>query len=94
MLKTTTKQITLKGQSVVTVADGDTIKEVVVKNFTCTIDSSSPENMTISDFYQGTEGKALYKEHRVECRADEAEFEDSAYALQDQLIAENEAAAE
>lgn len=88
MIKNETKKITLTAQSVVTVVDGDSTKEIAVKGFTASIDSTNPENMTISDFYHSAEGKALYKEHRSECRVDEASFEDAAYALQDQMIAE------
>lgn len=88
MLKNETKKITLSAQSVVTVVDGDSAREVVVKGFTATIDSTNPENMTISDYFQGETGKMLYKEHRSECRADKAAFEDAAYILQDQMIAE------
>lgn len=88
MLKNETKKITLSAQSVVAVTESNSIREVVVKGFTAVIDSTNPKNMTISTFFQGEVGKALYKEHRAECRADEASFEDEAYALQDQMIAE------
>lgn len=94
MLKNQTKQITLKGSSVVTVTDEETTRDVVIKNFTATIDSSNPGNMTISEYFNGNEGKELYKDHRTECRADEAEFEDMAYAFQDEMIAAVEAETE
>lgn len=88
MLKNESKKITISAQSVVTVIEDGISKEVAVKGFTATVDSANPENMSISEYYQGTNGKDLYKEHRSECRVDKAEFEDAVYALQDQMIAE------
>lgn len=80
---TTTKKITLTGTSVI---DG-----VNVEGYTATIDSENPENMTITSF---PHNKTLLKENRVQCRADEAEFEDMAYALQDEMLAAKEVEAE
>ena len=87
MLKNESKKITISAQSVVTVIEDGVSKEVAVKGFTATIDSANPENMSINEYYQGTNGKDLYKEHRSECRADEAAFEDMVYDLQDEMIA-------
>lgn len=78
---TLNKKITLNGTSMI---DG-----VAVEGYTAQIDSENPENMTITSF---PHNKALLKENRVQCRQDEAEFEDMAYALQDELIAAKEVA--
>lgn len=53
----------------------------------CTISSENPEDIRISRYPQGTDGKKLYKENREQCRADYAAFEDAAYALQDGMLA-------
>lgn len=76
MLKTK-KTMTLTGQTVI---DG-----VVAENHTATIDSSNPNDISISSFQQD---KTVYKENRIQCRADKAEFEDMVYTLQDEMIAE------
>lgn len=73
---TTNKKITLTGRSV--------IDNVEVCGFQAQIDSEKPENMTLTDWQIK---KDLYKANRASCRADQAEFEDMAYALQDELIA-------
>lgn len=70
-----TKEYTLKGKSVI---DG-----VDVEGYTAVINSAIPENLTLSSY---PINKTLLKENRVQCRADEAEFEDIAYALQDELL--------
>ena len=80
---TTTKKIELTGYSVI---DG-----VNAEFYRATIDSNNPDNI---DFGSSQIDKALCKANRVQCRADEAEFEDMAYAIQDEMIAEMEAAAE
>lgn len=72
------KNITLTGESKI---DG-----VVACGFRAVIDSEKPEDMTISSWQVN---KNLYKANRAACRADEAEFEDAAYALQDELITAN-----
>jgi hypothetical protein len=76
MLKITQK-ITLEGKSII---DG-----AVVSNFVASINSDDPTQMTISSVQVN---KALYKEHRVAVRLEEAEFEDYAYSVQDEMIAE------
>lgn len=78
----TTKSITLKGNSII---DG-----VIVEGYQAVINSANPNDMTISSWQQD---KALYKANRVQCRADSAEFEETAYALQDEMLAELAAAA-
>lgn len=87
MLDNTKKSITLTAESVIAVADGDTTKQVSVEGYSCTISSENPEDIRISRYPQGTDGKKLYKEHREQCRADYAAFEDAAYALQDDMLA-------
>ncbi len=76
MLKMEKKMI-LTGQTI--------INGAVAENHTATIDSSDPENISISSFQQD---KAACKANRIQCRADKAEFEDMVYALQDEMIAE------
>ena len=76
MLKKTQK-ITLEGRSVI---DG-----VEVAGFTATINSEDPNQMRFSSWQINA---AMYKENRVAARADEAEFEDFAYTVQDTMIAE------
>lgn len=75
MLKTTAK-VTLTGESV--------IDEKVVCAYSAIIDLEKPENMNVAQFQKD---KELYKENRVECRADFAAFEEKAYATQEAVIA-------
>ena len=77
MLSNKTKSITLNGDSVI---DG-----VTASHFTAVINSDNPEDMTLTSYQTD---KALYKTNRVQCRKDEAEFEDEAYAIQDTMLAE------
>lgn len=92
MLKNFKKNITLSGQSVITVTEADgTTKEVVAETYNATINSEDPENMNLSSYQNN---KALCKANRTQCRKDEAEFEDACYAIQDEMIAELEAATE
>lgn len=76
MLKTK-RSITLSGSSIV---DGKTAQQ-----YQAVIDSENPEDINFSNWQTN---KALYKENRTLCRADEAEFEDMAYTIQDAMIAE------
>lgn len=87
MLNNQKKSITLTAESVVTVTEGDTTKQVSVEGYSCTINSGNPEDMNISRYPMGAEGKKLYKEHREECRADYAAFEETAYQIQDSMLA-------
>lgn len=87
MLNNQKKSITLTAESVITVTEGDTTRQVSVEGYSCTISSENPEDIRISRYQMGTEGKKLYKEHREQCRADYAAFEDAAYVLQDEMIA-------
>lgn len=74
MLKMNEK-INITGESV--------IDETVVCAFSAVIDPEAPEKMTVNNFKRNAE---TYKEHRAECRADFAEFEDYAYARQAEII--------
>lgn len=82
MLKTT-KKITISGKSMV--------NDKEVAGFQAQIDSANPGNMTLNNWQTNAQ---LYKENRATCRVDQAEFEDYAYSVQDQLIAEKSTAAE
>lgn len=77
MALTTKKEITLTGESKI---DG-----VTAEVYRAVIDSNKPEDMTLTAVQRD---KALYKANRTVCRADNAEFEDIAYTLQDALLAE------
>lgn len=82
MLKTN-KATTIKGFSV--------IEGKNAAGFQAVINSDNPEDMTITNWQMD---KALYKANREQCRADQAAFEDAAYALQNEMIAEMTAATE
>lgn len=82
MLKTK-RSITLSGNSVI---DGKTAQQ-----YQAVIDSENPEDINFSNWQTN---KALYKENRTLCRADEAEFEDMAYTIQDSMIAEKKDASD
>ena len=71
------KEITLTGESKI---DG-----VVAENYRAVIDSANPSNMTIITTQRD---KELRKANRDICRVDEKDFEETAYALQDQMISE------
>lgn len=79
---TTKKSITITGNS--------TIDGAVAESYQAVIDSGNPADMNISSWQQD---KALYKANRAQCRKDAADFEDMAYELQDEMIAEKVAAA-
>ena len=73
----TTKTVTLNGNS--------TIDGIMAEGYTASIDSANPENMSMSSWIAD---QKLYKAHRSDCRVDKAAFEDAAFALQDEMIAE------
>lgn len=75
MLKKSEK-ITIEGKSIL---DG-----VELAGFVASIDSNDPTQMNISSWQIN---KAAYKANRSVARADEAEFEDYAYDIQDEMIA-------
>lgn len=71
------KKITYTGKSSV---DGSS-----VLGFQAQIDTSNPYDISLTSWQIN---KELYKENRVQCRLDEAEFEDYIYEIQDSLISE------
>lgn len=71
------KKITVNGKSMI---DG-----VEVCGYQAQIDSSNPADIVLTDWQVN---KDMYKANRAVCRADQAEFEDYAYSVQDALIAE------
>ncbi len=79
MLKTT-KDVTLTGSSV--------INGKAAEGYHASINSENPQDIKFQSWQQD---KALYKENRAQCRTDKAEFEDLAYACQDEMIAAMEA---
>lgn len=87
MLNNKKKSITLTAESVITVTEGDTTRQVSVEGYSCTISSENPEDIRISRYQMSTEGKKLYKEYREQCHADYAAFEDAAYQIQDSMLA-------
>lgn len=66
-----------------TVIDGAKVVQHV-----CTIDSENPHDMAVRMIKLDSE---LYRNNRETCRNDYAVFEDAAYALQEELIAKNNA---
>lgn len=83
MALTVRKNITLNGECII---DG-----VKAKGYTAVINSENPLDMSLSSYQLN---KELCKANRTTCRSDEAEFEDLAYAIQDEMLAEKEAAGE
>ena len=78
-----TKSMTLTGRSMI---DG-----VQAEGYSATINSDNPSDITFSSWQTD---KGLYKDNRAQCRKDSADFEDAAYAIQDEMIAEKEATTE
>lgn len=72
----------------ITLTGGSCIDGVQAEGYSATINSENPEDITLSSWQTD---KELYKKNRSQCRQDAAEFEDAAYAIQDELIAEKEA---
>jgi hypothetical protein len=72
----TNGRITLTGESV--------IEDVVVCNYSASIDLDNPDKMTIGQVKKDNEA---YKANRTECRADYAVFEDLVLAKQAELLA-------
>ena len=83
MLSQSTKKVTITASSIVETEE----KKVVLENYTATVDSENPENMSMNRFFPNAESKELYKDHRAECREDYAAFMEKAYALQDEMFA-------
>ena len=81
MLSTIKKNITISATSQI---DGKN-----AAGYSATINSENPEDVNFSPYKID---KELYKKNRAQCRKDNAEFEDMVYVIQDQMIAEKEAA--
>lgn len=62
------------------------IGETQVCAFSATIDSQYPENMDVN---RSIINRDMYKANRIEMMKDQTAFEDSVYALQDEMIAVN-----
>ena len=75
----------LKIRKTINISGNSSVNGVDVMLFTASIEEDAPENMTINYFQASCE---LYKENREICRADQKEFEEYVYALQDELLAE------
>ena len=88
MLKNPGKKITITGQSVITIKEGDINKELAVERYSCSIDSDHPENMIVSKFFPTVEAREAYPSYRAECRADYEAFQKKAYELQDTMFIE------
>jgi hypothetical protein len=91
MLTNHVKKVTLTAQSVVKVTEGDVTRNVAIETYVCSMDTNNPENMSLTKTYASTEGKALYEDHRTECRRNYTEFQQMAYELQDEMFAAQEA---
>lgn len=57
--------------------------EKVACTYSVALDHTDPEKITVNNIKRD---KEAYKEHRAECRAEFAEFEDYAYAIQAEII--------
>lgn len=73
---TDAKRITIEAKSIVDGAE--------IKGFRAIFDSKNPENLA---FHHWQINNEACKEHRKTVRADQAEFEDYAYQVQEDLIA-------
>ena len=60
------------------------IDDIKIVQYTCIIPVENPKDMRLSIVKLNAD---LYKAHREVCRADYAEFEDAAYALQEEYLA-------
>lgn len=72
-------------EKIITVSGSSVINGVIAEGYRAEINSENPEDITLSSWQQD---KATYKANRAQCRQDAADFEDAAYALQDELLAE------
>lgn len=75
----------LKIKKSTTITGHSVINGVDVCGYQAIIDNENPEMLSMSEWKND---ELLYKENRTVCRADEAEFEDLVYTLQDELIAQ------
>ena len=64
------------------------VGEATAKVFEATINTANPESMTFNNYIVSYD---LYKNNRTAITTEQTQFEDAAYAFQDQLIAEKAA---
>lgn len=79
----TTRNVNLTGKSI--------INGVAVESYTANINQDNPDGMTIT---RSILNGSVRKDNRTECVADQVAFEDEAYAMQEEMIAEKTAATE
>lgn len=60
------------------------IGELAIAGYSAELNSANPERVQFSYWINNPN---MYKEHRVEARADQAAFEDAVYLLQDEMLA-------
>ena len=75
----------LKKTETMTIHGNSVINGVDAIGFQAQINSSNPQEMSLSNWQINPQ---VYKENRAACRADQAEFEDYAYSVQDKMIQE------
>lgn len=75
----------LKTKQSITIDAESIINGVKIATFRAVINSENPNDMNHTTLIHD---KLLYKENRVAVRADSAEFEDYAYSVQDNMLAE------
>lgn len=73
---TMTKSININGQSIV--------NNMIAMTYNATVECDNPKNVLINYYMSNQEA---YKANRETCRADQKEFEEYVYALQDELLA-------
>lgn len=56
------------------------------EGYQAVIESENPNDIRFSNWQTD---KELYKANRIQCRQDSADFEDAAYAIQDEMLAES-----
>jgi hypothetical protein len=56
----------------------------IVAGYNAELSSNDPSVLIMNSWINNQE---LYKEHRLEARAAQAEFEDAVYAIQDEMLA-------
>ena len=73
------RKTTIEGESVI---DG-----VIVQGYRAELNETNPENLVMSDWIVD---QAAYKANRSAVRADLCEFEDTVFAMQDEMLAARE----
>ena len=73
------KKNTIEGESV--------INGVIVQGYRAELNETNPENLIMTDWIVD---QTVYKANRSEVRADLCEFEDTVFAMQDEMISAKE----